>query len=105
MRIGTPFKASLRHDRHRLLFACRGALTYTSYETFRPMIDAVAGHRDGEVVLDFGGLDFVDSNGLGMLLVLKDKACERGSRVRLVNVPPRVDRVLITTGMRQMLEG
>jgi anti-anti-sigma factor len=105
MRIRTPFKASLRHDRHRLLFACRGALTYTSYEMFRPMLDAVDGHRDGEVVLDFGGLDFLDSNGLGMLLVLKDKASARGSRVRLVNVPPRVDQVLTTTGMRQMLEG
>ncbi|HYH18342.1 MAG TPA: STAS domain-containing protein [Azospirillum sp.] len=105
MRIGTPFGASLRRDRHRLLCACRGALTYTSYETFRSLLAAVAGHRHGEVVLDFGGLDFLDSNGLGMLLVLKDKACERGSRVRLVNVPPRVEKVLTTTGMRQMLEG
>jgi len=105
MRIGTPFGAALRRDRHRLLAACRGALTYTSYETFRPLLDAVGGHRNGEVVLDFGGLDFLDSNGLGMLLVLKDRAHERGSRLRLVNVPPRVEQVLSTTGMRQMLEG
>ena len=94
MHTDTPFDAELRHEPGRILCALSGRLTYKSYNRFRPLIEAVESHGAHEMVLDLGKLHFLDSNGLGMLLVLKDRAVAAGRRMRLVNVHPRVDRVL-----------
>ncbi len=103
MHTETPFDARVRHEPGRVLCALSGMLTYNSYSAFRPLLEAVdtVGARD--VVLDLGELRFLDSNGLGMLLVLRERLFASGRRLRLVNVPPRVDKVLERTGTQEML--
>ncbi|PWC42150.1 hypothetical protein TSO221_22215 [Azospirillum sp. TSO22-1] len=78
-------------------------LTYNSYSTFRPLFEAVNAHGTGDVVLDLQELHFLDSNGLGMLLVLGERIAATGRRMRLVNVPPKVDKVLARTRTHEML--
>jgi anti-anti-sigma factor len=103
MHTDTPFGARVEHDAGRVLYALSGMLTYNSYSTFRPLFDAVDANGEGDVVLDLGDLHFLDSNGLGMLLVLKDRVAASGRRMRLVNVPLRVGKVLLHTRTQEML--
>lgn len=97
MHTDTPFGARVEHEAGRMLCALSGMLTYNSYSTFRPLLDAVETHGGGDVVLDLGDLHFLDSNGLGMLLVLKERIVAAGRRMHLINVQPRVDKVLVHT--------
>lgn len=103
MQTDRPFGARVQHEPGRVLCALSGMLTYNSYSTFHPLFDAVDTHGAGDVVLDLGELHFLDSNGLGMLLVLRERVSATGRRLRLVNVPPRVDKVLARTGTQAML--
>lgn len=105
MHTEAPFDASVRHEAGRVLCALRGRLTYKSFGDFRALFDAVDAHDAQEMVLDLGELRFLDSNGLGMLLVLKDRAAAAGRRMRLVNVLPHVDRVLERTRTQAVLGG
>lgn len=97
-----PFSAQVTQDQDRTLCTFGGTLTHNSYESFRPVLDAVRDHGGGPFVLDLAELRFLDSNGLGMLLILQESARERGHRIHMVNVPPRVERVLRQTNTRQM---
>ncbi|WP_448188803.1 STAS domain-containing protein [Azospirillum sp. sgz301742] len=102
MHTNTPFAARVDREADRMMCALSGMLTYNSYSTFRPLLDAVDAHGEGEVVLDLGDLHFLDSNGLGMLLVLRERATAAGRRMRLINVSPRVDKVLVHTHTQEM---
>ena len=101
----TAFGASVHHDGERTRYACRGHLTYTCYEAFRPLLDGVDGAPGHEIVVDLGEVSFLDTNGLGMLLVLREQARAKGRRVAVVNIPPRVDRMLHQSGARELLVG
>jgi len=101
MLTATPFGAQVRRESGRVLCALSGTLTYDSYPRFRPLLEAV--DEDADVVLDLGDLHFLDSNGLGMLLVLKDRVSGTGRALDLVNVPPRIERVLERTDARVLL--
>ena len=103
MHTDIPFVARVEREAGRVLCALSGMLTYNSYNTFRPLLDAVDTHGDGDMVLDLGGLHFLDSNGLGMLLVLKERVSAAGRRLHLINVPPRVDKVLTHTRTHALL--
>lgn len=103
MHTDTLFGATVRHEPGRVLCVLSGKLTYSSYSAFRPLFEAVNAHGTGDVVLDLGKLHFLDSNGLGMLMVLCERITATGRRMRVVNVPPRVDKVLARTGTQEML--
>ncbi|MBI6545761.1 MAG: STAS domain-containing protein [Cyanobacteria bacterium NC_groundwater_1444_Ag_S-0.65um_54_12] len=45
------------------------------------------------LIFDFSGLEFIISSGMGMLLVAKNLAAERGGEVLLAGVRPDVYRV------------
>ena len=103
MQTDTPFGARVQHEPGRVLCVLSGRLTCNSYGTFRPLLEAADTQGASEMVLDLGELRFLDSNGLSMLLVLRERVSAAGRRMRLVNVPPRVDKVLARTGTQAML--
>lgn len=50
----------------------KGRLTFVDHATFRKMIDQVRETKASQCVLQLHELEFIDSAGLGMLLVLRD---------------------------------
>ena len=51
------------------------------------------------VVVDLGGVTFIDSSGLGALVRIRNQALENDAEVVLDNVPATVDRLLQVTGL------
>lgn len=65
-----------------------------------PILEAALLQRahDGELVVDLGGVSFMDSSGLRNLLTASRRARARGAEVTLRNVGPVVWRLLEITG-------
>lgn len=57
------------------------------------------------IELDLGGVDFVDSTGLGVLIGAHRRAGETGGRLVAVAVSPALQRVLELTGVSDLLTG
>ncbi|MEI8397043.1 MAG: STAS domain-containing protein [Rhodospirillaceae bacterium] len=51
-----------------------GQLTFEDHPGFRDVLALAAEMRNGQLVLDLAGLDFIDSSGLGMFALLKEAA-------------------------------
>jgi anti-anti-sigma factor len=88
----------------RVVVALAGALDLAAVvPTERAVHDL---RRDGarHVVLDLRGLRFVDSQGLGLLLSLRNDAKRNGHALTLVRGPAVVQRVFALTGTRGLFD-
>jgi len=56
------------------------------------------------VELDFDSVTFIDSSGLGALVLLRKEAGSDGKELVLVNLSPATDRLLEITGLRGMFD-
>jgi len=63
---------------------------------------AEAGSLASHVVIDLAGVTFVDSSGLGGLIVARNSARESGGSVSLVSPPPVVRRLLGSTRLHDV---
>ncbi len=54
--------------------------------------------------LDFSGLDYISSAGLGILLAAQKKLSERGQSLKLVNVNRHIKDVFHFSGFDQIFE-
>jgi anti-sigma B factor antagonist len=56
------------------------------------------------VVLDAGGVTFIDSTGLGALVALNNAAEETNARILLRSVPPRMATLLRVTALDHVFQ-
>jgi anti-sigma B factor antagonist len=52
-----------------------------------------------ELVIDLGGVTFIDSSGLGALVRLRNEATQAEKKIALAQVPPAVVRLFEVTGL------
>lgn len=81
-----------------MVMALRGTLTFKDHHTFRSLLDALRGAGSSHV-LDLSGLEFVDSAGLGMLLIADDEARAAGWRLTLRRPSPQAARLFEVAAM------
>ncbi|MBT9316026.1 sugar transferase [Leptothoe spongobia] len=64
-----------------------------------------AEHSDlSELVLDFAETRFIDSSGIGALVICHRLSAANGSKLRLINVPPQVMMVLSLTELDKVFD-
>jgi anti-sigma B factor antagonist len=62
------------------------------------------GEGVAQFLVDLGGLDYIDSTGLGSLLHLYREAKAKGGALRLYNPPPAVQDIFDVTHLNKVLE-
>lgn len=77
----------------------QGELDLATVDQFATRVSGALDAAASALVLDFGGVTFVDSTGLGSLVRLRDQARKGGKRLELVQVGRQVRRVLDLTGL------
>jgi anti-anti-sigma factor len=70
-----------------------GDLTFTDHATFKAMTDRLFGGSDKSVTMDLAKLEFIDSAGLGMLLLARDVADKAGRKLVLRSPSGQVKRM------------
>ena len=76
-----------------------GELDLATVDQFSTRVSGALDAAAIALVLDFGGVTFVDSTGLGSLVRLQDHARQSGKRLDLIHVGRQVRRVLDLTGL------
>jgi HptB-dependent secretion and biofilm anti anti-sigma factor len=70
-----------------------GQLNYTDNQVFKKILDHVAETAPSKVVLDFAKVDFIDSAGLGMLLLLRDQCTNKNIDISFKSVHGQVQTI------------
>jgi anti-anti-sigma factor len=73
----------------------RGRFDFGSHREFKTSYEAPLGAAEvNELHIDMGGVEYLDSSALGMLLILKERAGANNKRVAITNCRGAVRQVL-----------
>ena len=72
----------------------KGRLTYSDYSLFRQITDIIGQSPNQECLFNSAELEFIDSAGLGMLLLAQDKVQDCKGRVTLINPTGQVKKMI-----------
>lgn len=71
-----------------------GRLTFADNKAFRNLVSNVEGTRRDKFVFDLGNLEYIDSAGLGMLILARDAAASQKKELRLCGAKGQVQQML-----------
>jgi len=83
-----------------LVVRAKGELTMTSEQELRRAFVESASQNQTKLVIDMGGVDFVDSSGLGVLIWGMKNMRQRGGDVRLFGLTKLVEDVFKITQLK-----
>ena len=72
----------------------RGRFTFADNKDFREIVSSIRGNGCQRCVIDMSGLEFIDSAGLGMLLLVRDAATDGNVALTLRSPQGQVKKML-----------
>ncbi|NGZ26537.1 MAG: STAS domain-containing protein [Magnetococcales bacterium] len=76
----------------QVVIQIKGVFNFKGHQQFR---QAYEGHAaNSRFVLDFAGIEAIDSSALGMLLILREYAGGDESNITITNVPAEIGKIL-----------
>lgn len=61
-------------------------------------------HGINNLVMDFDGVSFMDSSGIGMLIGRYKLIKARGGRMLVIRIQPQVDKVIELAGLKKLMD-
>src|ERR1019366_5842160 len=101
MAAGPEFALAVSSVGERYTLALRGELDLAAARQVDAAARRVCGEGAREVVIDLGGLDFMDSTGLRALLSCMHLCEERGCAFSVTPGRPQVERLFEVVGARE----
>lgn len=87
-------QTSVSHRDGSAVIVLAGRFDFNAHREFREAVGQAVSGEGSPVRVDLGGVDYLDSSALGMLLMLRDKAKGAGKDVVLVSARGAVKQVL-----------
>jgi anti-sigma B factor antagonist len=88
-----------------VVIAIGGEVDLATAPTLRSKLVALAAEYPGSpIAVDLGGVSFIDSSGLGVLIGARRRAVENGGTLVLVGLLPPVARLLAITGLDSVFD-
>lgn len=88
-----------------LVIKLEGELDHHSAAELKEEADRAISMRNiVNLVLDFDGVTFMDSSGIGVIIGRYKQIKARGGRVMIIRVKPHVDKILEISGLKQIME-
>jgi anti-anti-sigma factor len=92
--IGRHLRGGIAHVDGTLVYVLEGHIDMATADAMLERLIGVASSCDGDLVLDMSGVRFMDSNGVRVLLRLRDELSGLGHGLQVKNPSSTVRRVL-----------
>jgi anti-anti-sigma factor len=99
----TSLSFSAQGDNGRPVLALSGELDIAAVPRLREEAEGRITAGCAALCLDLGGLTFLDSSGLGVLVELRTRARSSGVEFELLNVPSGPARIISIAGLAETL--
>jgi anti-anti-sigma factor len=97
-------KYSLSTDEQGLRATMNGRFTFQDHALFRGLLEAIEAATSGCVTVDLGGVEFIDSAALGMLLLANDACTKVGLKLVAEHPNGQVRRTLEIAAMGSIFQ-
>lgn len=97
------FRVEVRSEGEAKVLSVSGELDLAAASSLEEELDRALTSGSQMIVLDLGGLEFIDSTGLSVLVRAHQRAQDGGLTLGLVNPGAQVERLLSLTGLADRL--
>ena len=94
----------IEHDDIEARVYLSGRLTFNDHGKVRTMIQEMVQSRAKRQILMINGLEFVDSSGLGMILVAREEVTQLDKKLVLRGAKDQVKRVLTVAQLGKVID-
>lgn len=101
----TPFVVEVTGAAATPTVVVRGEVDVATSPKLRAELSALVTSGARVITLDFAGVSFVDSSGLGVLVGTYKRMCDDDRSIRIVSAQPSVRKVFEITGLEAALLG
>lgn len=89
---------------NNLIVKLEGELDHHISEEIRKKIDSEYYNSNlKNMVLDLGGINFMDSSGIGLIMGRYKNCKEQGGKLSIVNINPKVERIIEMSGLMEIV--
>ena len=99
----SPFDAKVDREDEVIVLRLTGEFDLAAKDDFEAGVEDALSAPLGRLVLDLGGLRFVDSTGLSAILMLWERSQQDGFALSILPGPPDVQRTFRVTGLDRLL--
>lgn len=104
MGVVEQLRVDVRQAADRVILALVGELDMASAPLLQHAVEDAGLDSQQLVVLDLGGLEFIDSTGLRVILAVRKTCGERGQELAITQGSQQVERLLAVTGVAEHLK-
>jgi len=102
---GKTMEINLERIQNTLIVKLAGEIDHHSAANIRTAVDnELTFSPIKNIVFDFGGVTFMDSSGIGMVIGRYKQAKARGGKILIVRAKPQVDKLLELSGIKKIIE-
>jgi anti-anti-sigma factor len=87
-------QTSLTNRDGKTAIVLQGRFDFNAHREFRDAVEQAVKDSPNQIIVDLGGVDYLDSSALGMLLMLRDRAKGAAKEVSLANARGSVKQVI-----------
>jgi anti-sigma B factor antagonist len=100
----TPLKIGARTEVDAAVLSLAGEVDVANAAQVRDAALKLVEGGPKHLVVDLGGVEYMDSTGLGMLVGLRKRLNEQGGDVVIAAAQPRVAKLFVMTGLAQVFQ-
>jgi len=82
-----------RKGKGEFVIVPQGQIDSMTYQDFDAKIDSVLGACNRALIINMGGVDYITSNGLGIIFKVKDLMEKKGGKFIMTGLQPQVQEV------------
>ncbi len=79
-----------------------GKFTFADHVHFRGILDLAQHDAANSITLDFTAIEFIDSAGLGMLLLLRDACLKKNVSLSICGIQGQVQKIFAVAKFEQL---
>lgn len=100
---GIIVSARIFYEKDRMTVCLDGEIDHHSAAIIRAGIDeAILTSRPRELILDFGGITFMDSSGIGLVMGRYRLLSSMGGEIVMTNLPESISKVMKLAGLEKI---
>lgn len=99
-----PYGITISKDQHSQTVYLSGEIDYAASLSLKPMLDQVAQSSTGKLFFDLGKVEFIDSEGIKLLIATFAQAQQRGTKTRVTRYSGRALRTFELAGVYELLD-
>ena len=94
----------VRDNEDEKVIVLDGDIDMTKMKGIKEELLRIIENVDKNVVIDFSNVDYIDSSGVGVLIIISKELKKTNKSLRLINLSDRISKILELSSLQEVIQ-